>query len=294
MTPVINKQKKMKPVESSRSPRYHQVNNRKMAQICDIVLFCTIVFFFFALYVLLRTSSWIGRMMAMSMIVLTIYSMTVYLSLLTVACVSMILKPEVGTQTYNHYTRLIGSTFFTVNVIGLSSHHTEAKSVIFLLNHIYQGALDMFTLPLLPLPKIRIVHGRFPSFPIGKILRLLNGVEIEHGGSFASFMSMCENVLSTGDNLLIFPEGGRRRTFATRHQLPDFRTGTFELAFSKSILLIPILCLSMPNLFGVLYPGSITYKFLSPIHPSQFSSSSHLKSYTWNVMNQAHFEFPSL
>lgn len=129
----------------------------------------------------------------------------------------------------------------------------ESGPVVFAANH--QNALDI---PLvsasLPLPFGFVAKKELSSWPIvGWVLRRTSCLFIDRSSPRAVLTSLRSAAaqLSSGDSVLVFPEGGR--TYA--HRTQPFRRGAFLLAIEAGVPVVPVALIGNS---GVLHEGNRT------------------------------------
>jgi len=143
-----------------------------------------------------------------------------------------------------------------VKVEGLSNI-PQNEPVIFVSNH--QGAMDiLFLMAYLPVYFLFIIKKELFKVPFfGWYLKKAGYLSVDRGaGEKAHKMfSQAENVLRSGENILIFPEGTRTLT----GQIQSFKRGSLLLAFKAKVKVVPI---AIAGSFNIMPPKSIIYRIV--------------------------------
>lgn len=143
-----------------------------------------------------------------------------------------------------------------VKVEGLSNI-PQNEPVIMVSNH--QGAMDiLLLLAYLPVYFRFIIKKELFKVPFfGWYLKKAGYLSVDRGvGEKAHKMfSQAENVLKTGKNILIFPEGTRTLT----GQIQPFKRGSLLLAFKAKVRVVPI---AVSGSFNIMPPKSVIFRLV--------------------------------
>jgi 1-acyl-sn-glycerol-3-phosphate acyltransferase len=155
----------------------------------------------------------------------------------------------------------------------------KGESCIFLCNHV--SNLDPpILLPMLPGRNVVFLKRSLMKIPLlGTAMRMARFIPVTRSGSredAAQSVAIAADVLRSGLNIFIFPEGTRSKDGT---MLP-FKKGAFFLAAETLAPMVPMVITGTAQMMrkGSLkvYPGDALVRFLPPVRPSEFETKEKL------------------
>ena len=157
--------------------------------------------------------------------------------------------------------------------------HIPAQACIFMGNHV--SNLDPpIILPLLPFRSAFFIKRSLLKIPlVGYGMRLAGFVPVDRDGrpeAARASVQAAREVLASGVNISIFPEGTRSRD----GKLLPFKKGPFYLAMESGVPVIPMSIAGSEQMMTKgslrIKPGAAHLTFHPPIHPQQFADRERL------------------
>lgn len=143
--------------------------------------------------------------------------------------------------------------------------------------------------PFLPRANKTIAKKSFSKIPIFGLIYTFGTVLVDRRDEKSRRQSIddMKEVLSTGLDMLIYPEGTRNRT---NEPLKSFHNGAFKLAIDTNKPIVPVVLLNTKKILPaspVLYftPGKIQMDILPAVYPDGHSIDS-LKNEVYNIMSE--------
>jgi 1-acyl-sn-glycerol-3-phosphate acyltransferase len=145
---------------------------------------------------------------------------------------------------------------------------------IYMFNH--SSFVDVFLFAyLMRGPCTALIATKNYSYPIlGSILKRFKGIPIERNNNKSAIKSIeqAQEMLSTGHDVVILPEGTR----TTTGNLKRFKKGGFHMAYNTKAPIVPVGCIGAfefkPKNRWSLSPRTITIKYGTPTNPSTYES----------------------
>jgi 1-acyl-sn-glycerol-3-phosphate acyltransferase len=173
----------------------------------------------------------------------------------------------------------IGVRLARVRVEVAGVEHIPAQACIFMSNHV--SNLDPpIILPLLPFRSAFFIKRSLLKIPlVGYGMRLAGFVPVDRDGrpeAARASVQAAREVLASGVNISIFPEGTRSRD----GKLLPFKKGPFYLAMESGVPVIPMSIAGSEQMMTKgslrIKPGAAHLTFHPPIHPQQFADREQL------------------
>ncbi len=180
------------------------------------------------------------------------------------------------------YLFLIGCPF---KVMGLE-YFQKKKNYVVACNH--NSLIDiLITTPFMPKANKTIAKSSLAYIPVFGWIYSAGSVLVNRKSNKSrtqSFIKM-KQAISTGFDMVIYPEGTRNRT---NKPLQPFQDGAFRLAVNTSVAIMPALLFNTkktlsPDRLFYLYPHRIEMHFLPPV-PSSNISVKDLKNKVFEMM----------
>lgn len=160
---------------------------------------------------------------------------------------------------------------------------------IYMCNHV--SNLDPpIVIPLTPRRTSVMVKKEVFRIPIlAKAMRMASFVEVDRSNRDAAIASVERgvDVLKTGVNISVFPEGTRSRD----GKLLPFKKGPFHLAMESGVSIIPMTIHGtetlMPKGDWKIKGGTVSVVFHAPVDPKQFTDRDALMEHVRNVIASA-------
>jgi 1-acyl-sn-glycerol-3-phosphate acyltransferase len=173
----------------------------------------------------------------------------------------------------------IGVRLARVRVEVAGVEHIPAQACIFMSNHV--SNLDPpIILPLLPFRSAFFIKRSLLKIPlVGYGMRLAGFVPVDRDGrpeAARASVQAAREVLASGVNISIFPEGTRSRD----GKLLPFKKGPFYLAMESGVPVIPMSIAGSEQMMTKgslrIKPGAAHLTFHPAIHPQQFADREQL------------------
>jgi len=181
------------------------------------------------------------------------------------------LNPEKSKKTLKYVTPLYRD-YFKTRVFG--AENVESKPYIIISNHTGQIPFDgmiitcAFLLDIQPARVLRAMMERFVT-----TIPFFSSFVTQNGGVLGD-RTNCNELLSRGESVLVFPEGvrGISKNTSNFYEIQDFTKGFYRLALKNDVEILPVGVVGAEEFYPLTYHPKIIAKMLGlpalPLTPS--------------------------
>jgi 1-acyl-sn-glycerol-3-phosphate acyltransferase len=167
-----------------------------------------------------------------------------------------------------------------------AEHFAKDRNFVVVCNH--NSLMDIpLTTPFMPRPNKTIGKTSFAYIPLVNVFYIIGSILVDRKSTksrLESYIKM-KKVLSSGFDMVIYPEGTRNRS---DDPLKPFYDGAFKLAIDTGKAVIPALLFNTKKVLPInkpfyLYPHKMEMHFLPPVE-SDGLTAKELKEKVFNIM----------
>lgn len=167
-----------------------------------------------------------------------------------------------------------------------AEHFAKDRNFVVVCNH--NSLMDIpLTTPFMPRPNKTIGKTSFAYIPLVNVFYIIGSILVDRKSTksrLESYIKM-KKVLSSGFDMVIYPEGTRNRS---DEPLKPFYDGAFKLAIDTGKAVIPALLFNTKKVLPInkpffLYPHKMEMHFLPPVESAGLTAKE-LKEKVFNIM----------
>ncbi len=157
----------------------------------------------------------------------------------------------------------------------------SGRPAVYVLNHFPVALLDTVTIPLLGLPRCKILAACKGMPAIGPAYEKLGSICVRPGGGNTErVLAEAKKAMAEGYSLVIFGEGRHAGRKGRWDEVVDMQLGSFLIAIQEHCPVVPVALCDPLAAYGITHPATLlaplfpslaqtfTIRILQPIHPT--------------------------